>query len=73
MGRRGQDAYTQGKLELVGGQLRRIQGILRELVTFSRPASTERTRLSLAEAVDEALGIAKYYKGMATRAIATRT
>ncbi|HTK75411.1 MAG TPA: ATP-binding protein [Gemmataceae bacterium] len=70
LGRRDHDAYTREKLSLVGEQLTRIQGILRELVNFSRPASTERTRLDLADVVAEALGIAKYYKGMKRRRIA---
>src|SRR4029077_13561457 len=41
--RRDCDAQVQEKLALVLGQLRRIQTTLRELVNFSRPASTERT------------------------------
>jgi signal transduction histidine kinase len=69
LGRREHDAYTREKLSLVGEQLTRIQGILRELVNFSRPASAERTRLELTDVVAEALGIAKYYKGMKSRAI----
>jgi two-component system, NtrC family, sensor kinase len=69
LGRREHDDYTREKLSLVGEQLTRIQGILRELVNFSRPASTERTRLDLADVVAEAIGIAKYYKGMKSRAI----
>ncbi len=56
------DAYTADKLALVSGPLQRIQTTLRELVTFSRPASTERTRFALADVLDEALNIAKYYK-----------
>src|SRR5439155_4996986 len=56
------DAYTADKLALVSGQLQRIQTTLRELVNFSRPASSERTRFALADVLDEALGIAKYYK-----------
>jgi signal transduction histidine kinase len=68
--RRDLDSYTREKLELVGEQLQRIQGIVRELVNFSRPASTERARLEVAEIVTEALGIAKYYKGMKSRSIA---
>jgi two-component system NtrC family sensor kinase len=67
--RRDLDSYTREKLELVGEQLQRIQGIVRELVNFSRPASSERARLEVAEIVTEALGIAKYYKGMKSRAI----
>jgi len=56
------DAYTADKLALVSGQLQRIQTTLRELVNFSRPASSERTRFALADVLDEALNIAKYYK-----------
>ncbi|MBY0231267.1 MAG: hypothetical protein K2W96_18450, partial [Gemmataceae bacterium] len=59
---REQDEYTLNKLGLVSGQLKRIQGTLRELVEFSRPASTQRARASLAGILDEALGIAKYHK-----------
>jgi signal transduction histidine kinase len=56
------DPYAQNKLGLVSGQLQRIRTTLRELVEFSRPASTVRTRVSLGEVLDEALNIAKYYK-----------
>src|SRR5262245_24925623 len=66
---RNPDDYTRDKLALVGGQLARIQGIVRELTTFSRPASQERGRFTLSEIVDEALNIAKYYKGTKTRTI----
>jgi signal transduction histidine kinase len=69
--RRGPDAYTQEKLGLVSGQLLRIQTTLRELVNFSRPAATEPGRLSIAEAVREALDIAKYYKRTKGRRIET--
>jgi signal transduction histidine kinase len=68
--RRDPDAYTREKLVLVTGQLARIQAILRELVTFSRPASDQRGRVSVREVVDEALGIAKFYKGGKNRLIA---
>ena len=60
--RREADDYTADKLALVSGQLQRIQTTLRELVNFSRPASTARTRFALADVLDEALNIAKYYK-----------
>jgi signal transduction histidine kinase len=60
--RRDQDAYTQQKLALVSGQLQRIQNTLRELANFGRPASRSRTRVLPADALDEALHIAKYYK-----------
>jgi signal transduction histidine kinase len=67
--RRNPDDYTRDKLSLVAGQLARIQGIVRELTTFSRPASQERSRFSIYEIVDEALNIAKYYKGTKNRTI----
>jgi two-component system NtrC family sensor kinase len=67
--RRDPDEYTRERLGLVNAQLTRIQSILRELVTFSRPASDTRDHVSLRDIVDEALGIAKYYKGVKGRAI----
>jgi len=60
--RRDCDAYTREKLALVSGQLQRIQLTLRELINFSRPASSERVCVSLSDILDEALSIAKYYK-----------
>lgn len=60
--RREADAYTLHKLSLVSGQLKRIQTTLRELIEFSRPASSVRGRVSLGDILDEALNIAKYYK-----------
>jgi signal transduction histidine kinase len=67
--RRNTDDYTRDKLALVSGQLQRIQTTLRELVTFSRPASKERTRVALADILEEALSIAKYYKRTKGRVI----
>ncbi len=67
--RRELDDYTRSRLELVGDQLQRIQGIVRELVTFSRPASNQSERLAIADVIAEALSIAKYYKGSKSRII----
>src|SRR5262249_22477268 len=67
--RRDTDTYTQEKLELVRGQLQRIQATLRELINFSRPASTERTLVSLRDILAEALNVAKYYKRTRGRTI----
>lgn len=67
--RRECDAYTRDKLVLVGGQLQRIQTTLRELVNFSRPASTERTLVSISDVLTEARNIAKYYQGRKGRVI----
>jgi signal transduction histidine kinase len=65
--RREGDSYTLNKLALVSGQLQRIRTTLRELIEFSRPASTERDCVALGEILDEALNIAKYYKRMRGR------
>lgn len=67
--KRNLDDYTRERLQLVDGQLKRIQSTLKELIEFSRPASSERSNCSLADVVGEALNIAKYYKGMKSRAI----
>ncbi|MCI0742682.1 MAG: ATP-binding protein [Gemmataceae bacterium] len=67
--RRDQDAYTREKLALVSGQLQRIQTTLREVVNFSRPASTAPSRVSMADVLAEALNIAKYYRGARARII----
>jgi two-component system NtrC family sensor kinase len=67
--RRDPDEYTRERLGLVTAQLTRIQSILRELVTFSRPANDARDRVSFKDIVDDALSIAKYYKGVKGRAV----
>lgn len=67
--KRDQDPYTQEKLGQVNGQLKRIQTTLRELINFSRPASTIRHRVALSQVVEEALNIAKYYKRTKSRGI----
>jgi len=69
--RRGPDPYTAEKLDLAARQLQRIERIIRELIDFSRPASTVATRFRLSEVVDEALGIAKYYQRTKQRLITT--
>lgn len=66
------DDYSREKLTLVLGQLQRIQTTLRELINFSRPASTVRTRFTVADILDEALNIAKYYKRTKGRIIEPR-
>jgi signal transduction histidine kinase len=60
--KRDYDDYTYAKLTLISGQMQRIRTTLRELIEFSRPASTERSHVALGEVLDEALNIAKYYK-----------
>jgi signal transduction histidine kinase len=67
--RRPCDDYTRERLALVQGQLQRIHSTLRELINFSRPASSAHTRVALGEILDEALNIAKYYKGTSRRSI----
>lgn len=70
--RRDLEPYAQSKLQLVTAELARIRTTLRELVTFSRPASAERARVSVAEVVDDALRLAKFYTGGASRKIVAR-
>lgn len=72
LNRRPNDDYTREKLQLVDDQLRRIQRTLRELVDFSRPASSQRTMCDLHEVIDAALNIAKYYKRTKGKRIQTR-
>lgn len=67
--RRDCDPYTREKLALVHDQLNRIQGILRELVNFSRPVSPERSPVDVGDILGEALNIAKYYKRVKGRTI----
>jgi signal transduction histidine kinase len=67
--RKDSNPYTNEKLELAERQLGRIQRTIRELVDFSRPASTAKIRVKPAEFVEEALGIAKYYQRTKERAI----
>ncbi len=62
LNRHSQDDYTAGRLHMVDAQLRRIQKILRELVSFSRPASQDVTAVDVHEVILDALNIAKYYK-----------
>ena len=60
--RRNEDEHTRNRLEMVDGQLNRIQRILRELVGFSRPASQQISLVDVHSAINNALNIAKYYK-----------
>jgi len=69
--RRGPDSYTAEKLDLAARQLQRIERTIRELIDFSRPASTVASRVRIVEVVDEALGIAKYYQRTKQRSITT--
>ncbi|MDA1013514.1 MAG: ATP-binding protein [Planctomycetota bacterium] len=72
LNRRHDDPYTRERLEMVDGQLRRIQRTLRELVDFSRPATTELSRTDIHDAINESLNIAKYYKRKKGKTIRTR-
>ncbi|MBX6311490.1 MAG: two-component sensor histidine kinase [Isosphaeraceae bacterium] len=69
--RRNADPYVAEKLDLAGRQLGRIQRTIRELIDFSRPASTSKGPVRLLDVVEEALSIAKYYQRTKERQIAT--
>lgn len=71
LNRRNPDDYTREKLHLVDDQLRRIQGTLRELVDFSRPATKERSLCDIHDMIGAALNIAKYYKRTKGKRIVT--
>ncbi|MSR56823.1 MAG: two-component sensor histidine kinase [Planctomycetaceae bacterium] len=72
LNRRPNDDYTRERLQMVDDQLRRIQGTLRELVDFSRPAMTQKTMCDVHEIIDAALNIAKYYKRTKGKRVVTR-
>ncbi|MBX3440517.1 MAG: two-component sensor histidine kinase, partial [Planctomycetaceae bacterium] len=72
MNRRDVDDYTHERLRMVDEQLRRIQRTLRELVDFSRPATTEASLCDVHDALDAALSIAKYYKRKKGKQIVTQ-
>lgn len=72
LNRRPNDDYTRDRLQMVDDQLRRIQGTLRELVDFSRPATTQKSACNIHDVIDAALNIAKYYKRTKGKRIVTR-
>lgn len=63
---------TIERYQMIGDQLRRIQGTLRELVDFSRPANSQASLCDVRNTVEEALSIAKYYKRRKGKRIVTR-
>lgn len=62
LSRRTSDEYTSERLNMVQGQLARIQRTLQELVGFSRPASQQAILVDVHAAINDSLNIAKYYK-----------
>jgi signal transduction histidine kinase len=72
LNRREQSDYTRERLHMVDDQLRRIQRTLRELVDFSRPATSNASQCDIHEVIDAALNIAKYYKRKKGKRIVTR-
>jgi signal transduction histidine kinase len=70
--RRGPDPYTAEKLQLASNQIDRLHRTVRELIDFSRPASSAETLVRPADVVDDALGIAKYYPRTKQRTIVSR-
>jgi signal transduction histidine kinase len=71
LNRRDIDQHTREKLQMVDDQLRRIQRTLRELVDFSRPATNAAAPADVAQVIDAALNIAKYYKRKKGKRIVT--
>jgi two-component system, NtrC family, sensor kinase len=71
MNRKDVDAQMHERLGLIDEQLLRIQRTLRELVEFSRPGTTELSRVDLHGCINNALNIAKYYKRKKGKTIRT--
>jgi signal transduction histidine kinase len=70
--RRNPDPYTAEKLEQASTQVSRIHRTIRELIDYSRPASTAVASIPLRDVVEDALGIAKYYPRTSQRIIVNR-
>lgn len=62
LSRKNSDEYVKERLDLVDGQLTRIQKTLRELTSFSRPTNQQESTVDVHAAINDALNIAKYYK-----------
>ncbi len=62
LSRKNADPYVKERLDLVDGQLTRIQKTLRELTSFSRPTNQQESTVDIHAAINDALNIAKYYK-----------
>ena len=62
LSRKNADDYVKERLDLVDGQLTRIQRTLRELTGFSRPTNQQQSTVDVHAAINDALNIAKYYK-----------
>lgn len=62
LSRKNSDEYVKERLDMVDGQLTRIQRTLRELTSFSRPTNQQESTVDVQAAINDALNIAKYYK-----------
>lgn len=62
LSRKNSDVYVKERLDMVDGQLTRIQRTLRELTSFSRPTNQQESTVDVHAAINDALNIAKYYK-----------
>ncbi len=62
LSRKNTDEHVKERLDLVDGQLTRIQRTLRELTGFSRPTNQQHSTVDVHAAINDALNIAKYYK-----------
>lgn len=62
LSRKNSDEYVKERLDMVDGQLTRIQRTLRELTSFSRPTNQQESTVDVHAAINDALNIAKYYK-----------
>lgn len=72
LGRRNPDDYMRERLQMVDGQLTRIQKTLRELIGFSRPTNQQVSSVDVHAAINDALNIAKYYKRWKGKVVETQ-
>ncbi|MBL8811190.1 MAG: two-component sensor histidine kinase [Planctomycetaceae bacterium] len=71
LSRKNSDPYVKERLDMVDGQLQRIQRTLRELTSFSRPANQQQSVVDVHAAINDALNIAKYYKTWKGKSVTT--
>ena len=71
LSRKNSDVHVKERLDLIDGQLTRIQRTLKELTGFSRPTNQQQSTVDVHAAINDALNIAKYYKRWKGKSVVT--
>lgn len=71
LSRKNSDEHVKERLNMVDGQLTRIQRTLKELTGFSRPTNQQQSTVDVHAAINDALNIAKYYKRWKGKTVVT--